>query len=217
MSPLRAALRAYVTLGGPPGTDGAWQEALTKIRRAEAKRQRHLYLDPADRRTLLASTCDEASPFFRALAMLPIRPGAMSDLTVASFSPKTGKLQVGWDKGHPPRIVRITAPETLALFIAQTKGKTPAAPLFSRANGDKWTAYWWKFPMRDAREAAGLPEETIAYTLRHCVITDMVKHGAPTLAIAKMAGTSVEMIEEYYAHELDSAAQEALAAVAAAI
>lgn len=45
-----------------------------------------------------------------------------------------------------------------------------------------------------------LPESLHHYTLRHNFISHLVMNGANLLSIAKLAGTSVEMIEKYYGH-----------------
>ncbi|MBN8726427.1 MAG: hypothetical protein J0H15_01820 [Xanthomonadales bacterium] len=89
---------------------------------------------------------------------------------------------------------------TAGLFRAQAKGKLPTAPLLSRWNGSAWDKDAWKVPIKDAARAAELPAETSAYTLRHSVITDLVTDGLDLFTVAKLAGTSVAMIEKHYGH-----------------
>jgi integrase len=62
--------------------------------------------------------------------------------------------------------------------------------------------------------AAGLPSGASAYTLRHSVITDLVRAGVPILTVAQLADTSVAMIERHYGHLVQGDAEKALAALA---
>ena len=45
-----------------------------------------------------------------------------------------------------------------------------------------------------------MPEDTVAYTLRHTAISELVMAGVDSVLIARVAGTSVQMISEHYAH-----------------
>lgn len=210
MAPLRAALN-MVLAPGAPKTEAAWQEALKPVK--DADRQRTLYLDRNQRRLLLKHVDAEASPFVRALCLLPLRPGAMAGLTVADFDKRTAELTIGKDKNGKPR--RIQLPEgAVALLSAQTTDKLPTAPLFMRANGNPWDRNSWKRPIAAAVAAAGLPGGTTAYTLRHSTITDLVSAGLPLLTIAQISGTSAEMIERHYGHLASDAAVKALGALA---
>ena len=59
--------------------------------------------------------------------------------------------------------------------------------------------------------AAKLPAGVSAYTLRHSVITDLVRGGLPVLTVAQLSGTSVAMIERHYGHLVRDDAEKALA------
>ncbi len=100
------------------------------------------------------------------------------------------------------------------MFSTQTADKLPAAPIFTRGNGRRWERKEWGDEIRRAAEAAGLPKGTIAYTLRHSTITDLVTAGLPLLTIAQISGTSVQMIEKHYGHLVSNAAVKALAELA---
>ena len=69
----------------------------------------------------------------------------------------------------------------------------------------------WKYPIKEAVKAAGLPAATTAYTLRHSVITDLIRARLPILTVAQLSGTSVAMIEKHYGHLVRDDAEEALA------
>jgi integrase len=210
MVPLRAALM-LVLKPGAPNTDAAWQEALRPFKGADKRRE--LYLDRDERKGLIDATCDEARPFVKAMCLLPLRPGALAGLKVRDFDKRTRALIVGRDKNGNPR--QLTMPEVIAAFFAaQVKGKLPAASIFARAGGKEWDRDSWKYPIKEAVKAAGLPGAASAYTLRHSVITDLIRARLPILTVAQLSGTSVAMIEKHYGHLVRDDAEEALASIA---
>lgn len=210
MVPLRAAL-GMVLKQGAPNTDAAWQEALRPFKGADKRRE--LYLDRDERKKLIDATSDEARPFVKALCLLPLRPGALASLTVRDFDKRTRALTVGKDKNGNPR--QLTMPQMIAdFFEEQVKNKLPAASIFARTGGEAWNKDAWKHPIKDAVEAADLPRAASAYTLRHSVITDLIRARLPILTVAQLSGTSVAMIEKHYGHLVRDDAEEALASIA---
>lgn len=210
MVPLRAAL-GQVLMAGAPNTDAAWQEALRPFKGADKRRD--LYLDRSERKRMINAASDEAQAFIKALCILPLRPGALAGLKAGDFDKRTRTFTIGKDKNGNPR--QITLPPTIADFFAeQVKGKLPAAPIFVRAEGGAWNKDAWKYPVKDAVKAAGLPEAASAYTLRHSVITDLIRARLPILTVAQLSGTSVAMIEKHYGHLVRDDAEEALASIA---
>lgn len=210
MVPLRAAL-GQVLNPGAPHTDAAWQEVLKPNKGAD--RRRDLYLDRDDRRKLLAAASMEVGPFVRALCLLPLRPGAIAGLLVGDFEVRTRTLSIGKDKNGRPR--QIAVPPTVAEFLnRQSAGKLLRAFLFSRANGAAWDKDAWKGPIKEAAATAKLPLAVSAYTLRHSVITDLIREGIPALTVAQLSGTSVAMIERHYGHLVRDDAEQALARIA---
>lgn len=210
MVPLRAALRAVLTLGAP-GTDAAWQEALKPHRGAD--KRRGLYIDLAERKALLEAADASVKPLVKALCLLPLRPGAIAALKVRDFDARTRALTIGQDKNGRPR--QITVPHQIAEFlVGQLDGKLPTASMFSRADGRTWNKDAWKHPIKEAALTARLPSGLSAYTLRHSVITDLVREGLPILTVAQLSGTSVAMIERHYGHLVQNDAESALAKLA---
>jgi integrase len=210
MVPLRAALM-QVLKPGAPNTDAAWQEALRPFKGAE--RRRDLYLDLAERKRLIEACNGDASPFLKALCILPLRPGALAALKVRDFDKRTRTLTIGKDKNGQPR--QISVPQTISNFLAeQIKNKLPTALVFSRGTGQQWNRDSWKHPIKEAVQAADLPGAVTAYTLRHSVITDLIRAGLPALTVAQLSGTSVAMIERHYGHLVLNDAEEALAGLA---
>lgn len=207
MVPLRAALR-LVLKPGEPNTDAAWQEGLRPFKGADKRRE--LYLDRAERKKLIDKATDEARPFLKGLCLLPLRPGALAGLSARHFDKRTRTLTIGKDKSGNPR--QMTLPEVVSGFFAgQVKDKLPAAPIFARAGGEAWNKDAWKYPVKEAVKAAGLPVSASAYTLRHSVITDLIRARLPILTVAQLSGTSVAMIERHYGHLVRDDAEDALA------
>lgn len=210
MVPLRAALMQVLT-PGPPNTDAAWQEALKPFKGAD--KRRGLYLDREERKRLLAVCNEEGEPFLRALCLLPLRPGVLASLKVSDFDKRTRSVTIGKDKNGHPR--QIGVPASVAAFLeGHAKGKLPGATIFARSNGKPWDKDTWKHPINDAVVAARLPGAVAAYTLRHSVITDLIRAGLPALTVAQLSGTSVAMIERHYGHLVRNDAEEALASLA---
>jgi integrase len=196
MTPLRAALN-FAHDSGDVTSDMAWRVALRPIENAD--RQRDAYLDRAQRTALLDSAAEDVRQFLRGLALVPLRPGALAALTVASFDKRLGVLTIGKDKSGRDR--RIKLPSTTAAYFAdQAKDKLPSAPLLSRANGKQWDKDAWKKPVKAAAKVAGLPDTVTAYAMRHSAITDLVTGGLDLLTVAQLSGTSVAMIERHYGH-----------------
>ena len=196
---------------GAPNTDAAWQEALRPFKGADKRRE--IYLDRDERRALLDAVNDEVRPFVRGLCLLPLRPGALADLKVRDFDKRTRAITVGKDKNGKPR--QLTVPPMAAdFFEMQVKGKLPSAPIFARSGGREWNKDAWKYPIKDAVTAAGLPHAATAYTLRHSVITDLIRARLPILTVAQLSGTSVALIEKHYGHLVRDDAEEALASIA---
>lgn len=210
MVPLRAALNRALA-DGLVASDLAWRSSMKPIK--NANRRRDIDLDRKDRLALIEAADDEVKPFLRALAMLPLRPGALAALTVGDFNVRLRSLRIGIDKAGQER--RITLPPTTAaFFVEQAKGKLPGAPLLGRADGSHWNKDAWKWPIKAAALDAGLPSGVTAYTLRHSVISDLVVGGLDLLTIAQISGTSVAMIEQHYGHLRQDHAAQALAALA---
>jgi integrase len=51
-----------------------------------------------------------------------------------------------------------------------------------------------------AAKAAKLPSTIVMYSLRHTAISEMIANGIDSFEVARMAGTSTEMIDEHYGH-----------------
>lgn len=206
MVPLRAALNR-VLAPGKPSTEAAWQEALKPAK--GAGKPRTLYLDAAQRKSLVLSSAQEIQPFVHAMCLLPIRVGALASLRVGDIETRTLTVTVGNDKSGKPRQIAIPS-STMEFLEKHGKGRSKSQPLFCRADGSLWNRNSWKGPIKTAAISARLPSSTTAYTLRHSVLTDLVMDGHSLFLVAKLAGTGVQMIEEHYGHLVRQKAEDAL-------
>lgn len=207
MSPVRAALNLAFA-DGKVTSDFAWREDLKPIK--NASRRRELYLDRKQRRKLIDHAPPEIAPFLQCLSVLPLRPGALAALQVADFNARLKAIRIGQDKAAADR--RISLPDAIVEILKPlAKGRAGSAPLLARPDGTAWNKDAWKWPIKEAAHAAGLPPEVSAYTLRHSTITDLVVSGLDLLTVAKISGTSVAMIEKHYGHLRQTAAADALA------
>ncbi len=203
------ALRAALNLAFEDGmvtSDYAWRRALAPVKNAGNRRD--VYLDLSERRKLIEHAREDISDFLRGLSLLPFRPGALAKLTVGDFDTRLKTLSIR-DKGKTSR--KISLPDATAKFFAKrAKGKVSSAPLIARADGTFWNKDSWKYPIKDAASAAGLPNTITAYSLRHSAITDLIHGGLDTLTVAQVSGTSVAMIEKHYGHLTKKHAKEGL-------
>lgn len=210
LSALKAALNfAVASRYVEAGKAIEWEQ----VKPHEVNARRDLYLSREQRHALVDALPESARPFVRGLCLLPLRPAALAAATVADLNATQANLRVTTDKAGAGRVVALS-PDAIKLFRNQAKGKLPAAPLVAYADGSHWHKERWKQPIKKAAKAAGLPAGVCAYTLRHSVITDMLVGGMDSLTVARMAGTSLAMIEKHYGHLLHDHAAKAMAALA---
>lgn len=189
----------------------AWRSKLAPGKNADGRRD--VYLDPKQRRALIAEASPEAARFFKGLSLLPLRPGALAALTAGLFEKRLGVLKVGKDKAGGDR--KLHLPDATAKFFAECcKDKLPAAHIFTNSAGAPWDKDSWGYQFEQAADRAGLPPGSATYSIRHSVITDLIHAGVDTLTVAQLSGTSVGMIEKHYGHLTRNHARAALATLA---
>lgn len=172
--------------------------------------RRELYLDLDQRRALLSHTGAELRDVMTCILLTGCRPGDPAAMLRNDYDSRAGNATFR-TKGHTR-----TVPLTLTarqLFDRLAKGKPGTAYLFT--NGTKrWRARDWSRMVTDAAVGAGLPGETVLYTLRHCWITDAITGGLDLLTVTKLAGTSLTMVEKHYGHLVQGAARDKLSQLA---
>lgn len=170
-------------------------------------RRRQLYLNAEERRRLIESASEEASALLKAMNLQPVRPGDIPAAKVEDLDVANRCLRL---HGKATERVIPLGREAFEHFRACAKGKLPSAWLVSRADGSQWKKEQWRDEIKLAAAAAKLPRATVAYTLRHSVITDLMTGGLDIFHVAKLAGTSVAQIEKHYGHLQDEHARKAL-------
>jgi integrase len=174
----------------------------------DADRRREVYLDLEQRRALLDKCTGALRDLVEAAALTGARPGELVALKRADFEPRTQTAKFSGKTGA--RTVPL-APAAVELFKRLSKGKLPNAPLIAGDDGKPW-AYWFT-PVREAAQAAKLPPGVVLYTLRHSWITEALRSGMSTLDVARLTGTSLQMLEQNYGHLVADSARERLATV----
>jgi len=195
MAAVRAALN-QAKHDGFSTSDFAWKRELVAVPGATGRRDTYLGLTEID--ALLSHLEDDAKPFFKALCLIPLRPGALAQATVSDFNKALGVLSITKDKTKKIQIA--LPPSTREFFAAQCANKLPGALLFTRGDGVAWDKDTWQTPFNKAAKLAALPAQACTYSLRHAGITNMIQAGIDVLTVAQISNTSVRMIEATYGH-----------------
>lgn len=176
----------------------------------DAGQRRGLYLEREQRRALLEAAEGPVRDLIECVALTGCRPGDPSLCLRSDYDGRTASVRFR-SKDHDRKIP--LSPAATALFDRLAKGKLPKAHLFTPDEKKVWTPSEWSELVRDASARAGLPAGVTLYTLRHCWITDAIVGGMDLLTVAKLAGTSLAMIEKHYGHLVQGAARDKLAQV----
>lgn len=176
----------------------------------DASQRRGLYLEREQRRALLEAADGPVRDLIECVALTGCRPGDPALCLRSDYDGRTASVRFR-SKDHDRKIP--LSPAASGLFDRLAKGKLPKAHLFTQDGKKAWTADAWSEPVRSAAARAALPEGVTLYTLRHCWITDAIVGGMDLLTVAKLAGTSLAMIEKHYGHLVQGAARDKLAQV----
>jgi integrase len=209
LTPLKAALnRAVEKRYVSPDKSLEWRSVKPE---KDADGCRSLYLDRTQRRALLGAAKGGFRDLVECIALTGCRPGDPAAVLRRDYDARTGSIFFR-TKDHPRTIP--LSPAAKALLDRLAKLKLPNAHLFTRDDGNPWNPHDWREPVKAAAATAGLPEETVLYTLRHSWITDAIIAGMDLLTVAKLVGTSLLMIEKTYGHLVQDVARDKLAKVA---
>jgi integrase len=216
-----AALNRALELGHV-GDARAWTlRVLTDDRNHDE--QTAVFLTAEQRKSIRANASSEAADLFRAVELTGARPGELARATVADFDGE--RIRLTHRKGRPPKLrtrYTVLSDEGAAFFKRACKDKLPAASIFTRDTGKRWTNQAWGAAMREAIKAFHakcqprnrLPEGASAYSFRHSRISELLQlHGIDPVTVAVQTGTSVAQIEKTYFKFIPSAMREKLAAV----
>ena len=128
-------------------------------------------------------------------------------MNISDFDPRLGAITLRGKTGE--RTVAVST-EAANFFAACSKDKIGQAPMLTTDYGQRWNKDSWKKIFKQAVERAGLPDTVVLYSLRHTAINEMILAGMDSLIVAKLAGTSVAMIESNYGHLRHSVVTEKL-------
>jgi integrase len=159
-------------------------------------KRRERFLTTIERKKLLAAAPPDLTKLIKALLLTAARPGEIASAKVGDLN-KSGLLTLDGKTGR--RTVPI-APDTLKHLAACAGKRDDSEPLLVRENGEAWTRYYWRDLLQEARKSAGLGDDVVMYSLRHCAITEMIVSGIDALSVARLAGTSIAMIQHHYGH-----------------
>jgi integrase len=175
-----------------------------------ADKRRELYLDLKQRRALIAAASGDTRDLIQAAALTGARPGELVALKRSSFDARTSTMTF---KGKTGARTVPLSPAAVTLFKRLSKGKMPSASMLT-VSGEPWTfPAVWAREIRAAAKAAKMPKGVVLYTLRHSWITEALRAGMSTLDVARLTGTSLQMIQEHYGHLVADSARERLAGV----
>jgi integrase len=186
---LNHALRDRLVL-----TDEGWK-TVTPFKDVGDRRDH--FLTTEQRKKLLDACPDDLRNLVTALLLTPARPGEIASATAQDYDRLNGSLTLRGKTGE--RVVTLSS-QAVTFFAEQAKDKIGNAPLLTRADGQEWNKDSWKRPFKAALKKAGLPGDMVVYSLRHTAISRLIQGGVDIFLIAKMAGTSVNMIEKHYGH-----------------
>jgi len=159
-------------------------------------KRRDASLTISERRKLFAAASPDLKKLVRALLVTAARPGEIVTAKVGDLN-LAGLLTLDGKTGR--RTIPIS-PDALKHLTECAGDRRDDELLIIRADGRAWNRHDWRDALREARTAAGLPDTVVLYSLRHIAISEMLVSGIDPMTVAKIAGTSVEMISRHYGH-----------------
>ena len=109
-----------------------------------------------------------------------------------------------------PRTITLNA-DAYAILARRCEGRLADAYIFPNRKGKPYTSVLLDDRFATVRKRAGIRSTITIYSFRHLWISEMLMAGVDVLLVARMAGTSVAMIERVYGHFRSQSYQEAQA------
>jgi len=199
-------------------SDMAWI-AVGRFSDVQARKHRR-FVPVEERQALLAAAATieggAVRDLLEDLMLTGARPVELARATVRDYDPTAGTLALASYKGAArearTREVPLRATGAEALIKRLCRDKLPAARIFTRDDGQPWGHSDWDHLVRAARAAAELKPLT-AYDLRHSFITEALTGGVDPLTVARIVGTSLDMITRTYGKLVQDHAAQAFAKV----
>ena len=176
-------------------TDAGWK---TVTAFEKVGRRRELFLSRDQRDKLLEACGPDLRELVQGLILTALRPGELAAANAGDFDKAQGTLNIRKSK----TVLRIVPLSTAAVkfFGELTRERIGAHPLVADAFGARWDKDKWKKPFKAAAKAAELPPDAVLYSLRHAAISELLIGGMEIHTVAKIAGTSSDMIDKHYGH-----------------
>ena len=174
--------------------DAAWK-VVTRFEKTNKRRERFLTLE--ERQRLLSACREDLRQFVEGLLLTGARPGELAAATVKDFDKVQGTMTLDGKTGR--RTVTLSS-SAISFFTHASKNKIGNAPLLARQDGLPWNKDYWQDKFSKAAKAAGMPQDVVIYSLRHCAISQMIASGMDSFVVAALTGTSTDMIDRFYGH-----------------
>jgi integrase len=159
-------------------------------------RRRERFLTMTERKTLFAAASPALKRLINALLLTGARPGEIANAKVQDLD-TTGLLTLDGKTGR--RTVPLS-PKAFTHLKDCAGDRSADQPLLIQEMGQAWSRFDWRDQFVDARVKAGLPDEVVLYSIRHCAISEMLAGGIDALSVARLSGTSIVMIQKHYGH-----------------
>jgi integrase len=196
----------------------AWKVGLEALRNTVTARD--AVLTDTQVMALVAAAYDisaELGLYVQVHAEVGARSSQLARLTVGDLQrdrlmvPPSKKGRGGGKADHTP--VQLTANLAARLKTAAV-GRTARSPLLRRADGAPWQPKIadHRLAFIQATRAAGLPEGTTIYSLRHSSIARMLLRNCPLKIVCDMHDTSISQVERHYARFIKHHADELMRA-----
>jgi integrase len=207
LTTLKAALNRAVSRREVPHERAIEWGAIKPHKGADARRE--CYLDKAQRRALLDAMDSYLRDLAECVALTGCRPGDPAAMLRKDWDGRNGLATFRTKTGV--RAIPVS-PAARALFERLAKSKLPGARMFTN-DGVDWTPQAWAPLVKAAAAKAELPLDIVLYTLRHSWITDAIVGGMDPVTVARLTGTSLEMISKHYGHLAQDAARQKLSQI----
>lgn len=175
-------------------TDAGWK-TVKRFQKVSRRRERFLSLE--ERAKLLEHCEPDFRSFCEALLLTGARPGELANADLVDFDAVQGTLTLEGKTGR-----RTVSLSTAAIrhFKEASQNRIGRQPLLLCNPAQRWDKERWKRAMKKAVRAAQLPDDVVVYSLRHAAISEFIIGGMDSFIVAKLTGTSTDMIDRHYGH-----------------
>jgi integrase len=167
-------------------------------------------------RSILAHATPALADLLRVQYATGARSGELRAADAGDYQPATRQIVLRHHKRERtmrdprPRVIVLNA-DADAIVKRRCEGRPLDAPLFTTPTGRRWSDKMLSYHFTQARADAGARPIITPYALRHVWISEALMAGVDVLLVARMAGTSVAMIERVYGHFRNQSYQDAQA------